>query len=190
MWAQDMLRIMRIAVAGTHGSGKSTLIADFLSEHPAFSSVLEPFEYLDETDASPDALGFLRQLRVSERLLAEYPRSADLIAERSPLDFVAYLLALDELGRSRLSPESIASAIALAERTLGEIDLLAVLPLERRPEFRVGEDEDVPLREEMDRQLLDIVEEYATDLNVIEITGSRDQRRRILADEYTRLRGA
>ena len=33
---------MRIAVAGTHASGKSTLIADFLATHPEYAHEPEP----------------------------------------------------------------------------------------------------------------------------------------------------
>jgi hypothetical protein len=39
---------MRIAVAGTHASGKSTLIADFLATHPEYAHEAEPYEWLDD----------------------------------------------------------------------------------------------------------------------------------------------
>lgn len=175
---------MRIAVAGTHGSGKSTLIADFLTDHPGFVGLPEPFEFLDELDAAPNASGFLRQLSMSEHLLSEQPRDRDLIAERSPLDFVAYLLALAELGRPHLSPESMGAALATAERALDLIDLLVVLPLEEHRDLHVGSDEDLPLRAEMNQQLLELVDAQTTGRHVIEITGSREERRRALAREY------
>ncbi|MDF2992894.1 MAG: hypothetical protein K0S37_3408 [Microbacterium sp.] len=182
-----MLPIMRIAVAGTHGSGKSTLINDFLDDQPGFTALAEPYEFLDEMTISSDATGFRQQLTMSARLLGELPDGTDVIVERSPLDFVAYLLALDELGRTRLSAETLTSVIAVAERALSAIDVLVVLPLEQRPGLEAAADEDVQLREAMDRQLVELVDEYATDQVVIELTGSQEERRRTLTQEIARL---
>ena len=90
---------MRIAVAGTHASGKSTLIADFLAAHPEYEHEPEPYEWLDEDLEAPDAGSFFRQLQLAVRSSGEHPPGARVIAERSPLDFLAYIMALDELGR-------------------------------------------------------------------------------------------
>ena len=49
---------MRIAVSGTHCSGKSTLLQDFAAAHRDYESVPEPYELLDEPD-------FRRQLELS-----------------------------------------------------------------------------------------------------------------------------
>lgn len=39
---------MRIAISGTHFSGKSTLIATLLKQFPNFTSVEEPYVLLEE----------------------------------------------------------------------------------------------------------------------------------------------
>ncbi|HEX7830976.1 MAG TPA: hypothetical protein VF787_15075, partial [Thermoanaerobaculia bacterium] len=63
---------MRIAISGTHGSGKSTLIDDFLHAHRDYAHEPEPYEWLDEP-AEPDAESFYRQLELSVERLRRYP---------------------------------------------------------------------------------------------------------------------
>ena len=88
---------MRIVVSGTHASGKSTLIADFAAAHPGYRMLPDPFELLDEA-AEADAAAFVAQLRLSAARLTRLAPGDDVIAERGPLDFLAYLDALDVLG--------------------------------------------------------------------------------------------
>ena len=53
---------MRIVVSGTHGSGKSTLIADFVARRTEYLTLGDPFEELDLDDGS-SAASFAAQLR-------------------------------------------------------------------------------------------------------------------------------
>ncbi|HEX2061204.1 MAG TPA: hypothetical protein VHK90_10720, partial [Thermoanaerobaculia bacterium] len=102
---------MRIAISGTHCSGKSTLIEDFLAAHPGYLHEPEPYEWLDDAlAAEPSADDFYRQLEISVDRLRGHPRGANVIAERSPVDFLAYLLALVDCGRGGRDCEQLASA--------------------------------------------------------------------------------
>ncbi|MEV8272274.1 AAA family ATPase [Microbacterium sp. NPDC077184] len=169
---------MRIVVSGTHASGKSTLIADVAAALPSYAVLPDPFELLDERFDQPGPAMFLQQLRLTaERLLDDPP--ADLIAERGPLDFLAYLAALDELGRGTASGDALDRARVLTERALHRVDLLVILPLTASDGIRAGEDEDLELREATDAALLDLVDEaelIPRTARVVEITGDRATR--------------
>src|SRR6185436_18880491 len=87
---------MRIAVSGTHRTGKSTLIDEFLRAHPDFVHEPEPYtslveEFGEEFSAEPCVQDFLRQLEFNIDRLKQHARGERVIYERCPLDFVAYI---------------------------------------------------------------------------------------------------
>ncbi|WP_395245753.1 hypothetical protein ACGGZK_08080 [Agromyces sp. MMS24-K17] len=170
---------MRIVVSGTHSSGKSTLISDFALRHPEFTVLPDPFELVDETWDAPGAAMFAAQLRVAAARLGPEESAGDLIAERGPIDFLAYLLALDELTGSAGSREFLERAAAITTEALGHVDLLVVLPLTARDRLAPGPDEHLELRAAMNDALLDLVDD--PDLiggrsKVVEIAGDRAAR--------------
>ncbi|GAA3636518.1 hypothetical protein GCM10022200_19830 [Microbacterium awajiense] len=170
---------MRIVVSGTHASGKSTLIADFVARHPSFTVLPDPFELLDESWDQPTAGLFAAQLRLAADRLLSDEFDGDLIAERGPLDFLAYLHALHELGRAEHPDESVPRADEVAQRALSQVDLLVVLPLVDDDGIVVGDDEDLELRDAADRALLDLIDDpdlVGDDVRVAEITGDRAAR--------------
>jgi hypothetical protein len=68
---------MRIAISGTHCSGKSTLIDEFLLAHPEFTHEPEAYEALQEDhgetfSAEPNAEDFYRQLEYNVGRLRQY----------------------------------------------------------------------------------------------------------------------
>lgn len=168
---------MRIAVSGTHCSGKSTLVEDFIAVHPDYPHEPEPYEWLVELHgeaiaAQPDAADFYRQLEVSVERLRAYPPGSRMIAERSPLDFLAYLRALE-------AAELIEAASELAWRGMKQLDLLVVLPLDAADGIVAPESEGLELREAMNDHLLEIISE-GWDLQVIEVRGAPERRLRAL----------
>src|SRR5579862_275829 len=98
---------MRIVVSGTHASGKSTLVTDFAGHHPEFVVHPDPFELLDETWDIPSAAMFVAQLRIAATRLHPSEATAHLVAERGPIDFLAYLRAMEELTGAAGSRELI-----------------------------------------------------------------------------------
>lgn len=179
---------MRIVVSGTHASGKSTLIADVLAARPGFDILPDPYELLDEDTARPDAAGFVTQLGASARRLLGLTPAADVIAERGPLDFLAYLDALEALGRPTAPDVVYERCLDLTFATMAHVDLLVVLPLESGS-VPVDEDEDPALREAMDAALQDLLADTGliAGADVVELTGPPDQRRDGLVEQLDRL---
>lgn len=170
---------MRIVVSGTHASGKSTLISDFALRHPLFTVLPDPFELIDEAWDSPSAAMFAQQLRVSAARLLAPDLGADVIAERGPLDFLAYLIALQDLSRAAVSNELLERSRALAADALRVIDVLAVLPLTTSAAIDVAEDEDLELRAAMDDVLLELVDDpdlIDAGVEIVELTGPPSRR--------------
>ncbi len=169
---------MRIVVSGTHASGKSTLIADFAARHPSFTVLPDPFELLDESWDQPSAGLFAAQLRLAADRLLSDEFTGDIIAERGPLDSLAYLHVLHDLGRAKHPDDTFADAGDITARALGAVDLLVVLPLVDDDGIIAGDDEDLELRDAADRALLDLVDDpdVVGDVPVAEITGDRAAR--------------
>jgi hypothetical protein len=161
---------MRIAVSGTHGVGKSTLIDEFLRLHPEFTHEPEPYavlveDYGEEFSAEPCVEDFLRQLEFNLERLGQHTAGDSVIYERCPLDFLAYLNALDaDVSEALLKRVSDA---------MQRLDLIVYLPLE------ADDDGEYPkLRRAVDRQLSEIF--TSANVPVIEATGSTAQRLRVI----------
>lgn len=170
---------MRIVVSGTHASGKSTLISDFALRHPQFTVLPDPFELVDEAE---DLLGtslFSAQLRISADRLTNETYGPHVIAERGPLDFLAYLLALAELSGSPVDAGFLHRATARTAEALDTIDLLVVLPLAESDPIHVGADEYLELRDAMNDVLLDLLDDsdlVGPGVMVAEVAGTPDVR--------------
>jgi len=163
---------MRIVVSGTHSSGKSTLISDFASVRPHYVRFDDPHESVGDAD-SAGVGSFVAQFRLAcSRLLAEPATS--VIAERGPLDFLAYLMAFDALGRGDTSA-LVQSGLAVARSAMDTVDLLVVLPPETSD---VPPDEDRPLRMGMTDALLELVDDadLTGSARVVELAGSPERR--------------
>lgn len=169
-----MLAPMRIVVSGTHASGKSTLIADFARRHPEFTVLPDPFEFVDEAWDSPSAAMFTAQLRIAADRLVGDEWGESIIAERGPLDFLAYLLAMAGLTGGAVAGDVLERATVMTAAALARVDLLVVLPLEADDPIHVGTDEHLDLREAMNDALLELVDDpdiTGSRVAVVEITG-------------------
>ena len=162
---------MRIAVSGTHGVGKSTLIDEFLGVHPEFAHEPEPYEVLsedygEEFAAEPCVEDFLRQLEFNLERLGQHGPGEKVIYERCPLDFLAYLSVLDSDRSEALLPR-------ISEAML-HLDLVVYLPLDDA----YDNGEFPKLRRAVDRQLREIL--TSANVNVVEAAGSTIQRLRVI----------
>ena len=118
---------MRIAVSGTHGVGKSTLIDEFLRTHQEFVHEPEPYAVLvedfgEEFSDEPNVEDFLRQLEFNIERLRQHTPGEKVIYERCPVDFLAYIDALE--------PRSVEALLGPVSEALQSLDLIVYLPLE------------------------------------------------------------
>ncbi len=137
---------MIIVVSGTHGSGKTSLVDAFAAAYPEVTALPDPIEALDDYPIEPGAGTFFQQLQVAAARLND-AAGTSVIAERGPLDLLAYLEALDRLGRPTASPDHLRRGIELCSEAMQHVDLVVLLPLDARSPITVPPDEDPELRE-------------------------------------------
>ena len=177
---------MRVAVSGTHCSGKSTLIDAFLSAHSEFAFEPEPYEALGELygeafGAEPSAEDFFRQLEYQIERLHRYHPGDCVIFERSPVDFLAYLLTLEDLRRDTADAALTKRAVSVARNAVTLLDLIVYLPA---ADVAAPESEDPKLRRAMDTRLERILLDDELDMftndrpSIVELTGPTAQRLR------------
>jgi AAA domain len=184
---------MRVAVSGTHCCGKSTLIDAFLLDHPDFTHEPEPYVVLQEEygeifGGEPSLDDFYRQLEFNVDRLRLYSFGDRVIYERSPVDFLAYMMAPNDLRRDRESARLVETSLAIVRDAIHLIDLIVFLPLEDddAARFTVSDSEDPELRKEVDTRLVGILRDDDFNLFsapspvILEARGSTAERLRTL----------
>lgn len=124
---------MRIAISGTHCCGKSTLIEAFRLRHRDYVHEPEAYEALQEVYGEvfadePTADDFYRQLEYQVGRLRQYGVGDRVIFERSPVDYLAYLLALGDLDRDTADARLAERALEVAQGSIGLLDAIVFLP--------------------------------------------------------------
>jgi AAA domain len=179
---------MRVAISGTHCCGKSTLIDSFLSSHGEYGHEPEPYEMLQDVlgegfGAEASAEDLFRQLEYHVGRLHQYGAGDRVIFERSPADFLAYLLALDDMGRDTADAALARQSIAVAGSAVALLDLIVYIPAAG---VDVPESEDPELRSAVDARLEGILlyDDFGLFIgdrpSILEIVGTTAQRLRRL----------
>ena len=175
---------MRIAVSGTHFSGKSTLVEELSAALPEYSTVDEPYSLLEEEGhafADPPSLeDFELQLERSITCLASAERN--VLFDRCPVDFLGYLLTHPDADAFEI--EAWLPRIRAALQTL---DLIVFVPVEGRDRIALPRSQDASFRARVDERLNDILAEDSLDLDVevLQVEGPVPKR---LRQVLTRLR--
>lgn len=151
---------MRIAVSGTHNTGKTTLVADLGARLPGHRIVPEPYEILENRgyvfEHPPSVEDFLMQMRQSLTTLRRpWP---NVVLDRCPLDFLAYIDASP--GADRFDLERWREPITTAMKTLDLVIVMHVDP-DHDPEIS---DDDPAFRLAVDDLLRDLADGDAFDL--------------------------
>src|SRR5262245_8006244 len=175
---------MRIAITGAHCVGKSTLIDEFLRMHPEFVHEPEPYvtlveEYGEEFSAEPCLEDFRRQLEFNLERLAKHATEENVIYERCPIDFIAYMGALDSNNTPPLLTPPPPTP-PLLDPISKPLDLMIYLPIE--PDD-ASDCEYPQLRRAVDRRISAILldDELAIiNIPVIEAHGSTARRLSLL----------
>jgi hypothetical protein len=178
---------MRIAVTGTHGSGKSTLVEDFVSATAGYEAVPEPYWLLVQQGVvfadGPSVADLEEQLKQSCALLLA-TSEANVVFDRCPLDLIGYLEVLSAAEGFEWSPDG--KLLKRIEDALASLDLVAFVPLKSPDEIEVAI-EYPKLRKRVDARLKTMLREddlglLADGPRVLEITGTREQRVRRLTE--------
>lgn len=174
---------MRIAVSGTHFSGKSTLIKALLKQLPGYVSVEEPYYLLEEEGYEcphpPSVEDFEEQMKRSVLAIKESKKNT--IFDRCPLDCLAYAMTIAEI--SPLEDEvDIEIWTEMMQEAIALLDLIVYVPIEKR--VLVPEDQDFELRDGMDATLQELILEDSLEIldgiEIIEVTGSLENRAKIV----------
>lgn len=162
---------MRIAVSGTHITGKSTLVEALAERLPDHTIVPEPYEVLAERGYEfahpPEVADYIVQLRQS---LISLRRSApNRIFDRCPLDFLAYIAATP--GGERFDLDVWREPIMQA---LASIDLVVVLHADPAVEPAIPAEE-AAFRQAVDAAVWEIIDsdgdDLCEDVDVLSLTG-------------------
>lgn len=170
----------RIALAGAHETGKSTLAAELARALHGHRVVEEPYYALEARGtcfaAPPTLEDFEAQLERSLRDVRE--ARGDVIFDRSPADYLAYMLAHREAAHADVSSwlPRVADAVAT-------LDLTVFVPIER-PDRISAEREAGRLRRRVHATLRAALvgDEWGFGANVLEVAGTPGERtRQVLA---------
>ncbi|MGE3976973.1 MAG: ATP-binding protein [Nitrospira sp.] len=176
---------MRIAISGTHCSGKSTLVGDLIERLPHWESIEEPYYMLEEEGYEfgdiPTREDFEAQLTRSLQLTSE--QRQNVIFDRCPMDFVAYALCSADS-----ESFSVRAWLPQLRDAANALDLIVFLPIENRIPVPLSEDDD--LRIAVDEKLREILLDDMFDLEmiVLEITGTREERVQQVLDRLSYLK--
>lgn len=166
---------MRIAISGTHFTGKSTLVKDLADALPEYSNVEEPYYLLADEGhdfaETPSVEDFELQLERSIECLNE--SEPNVIYDRCPADLLGYLLT-----HSDAETFDLDGWLPRIRAAMRKLDLVVFLPVERRDRIALPSSEDAALRRQVDAELQEILLEDSFDfgVDVIEVTGARDER--------------
>ena len=166
---------MKVVVSGTHASGKSTLVGRLADALDGAAVLPDPFELVDHALDEPDVTTFLEQLHVAADRLREPHHHGVLVAERGPLDLLAYLEALVDLGRPGADAQSARDAREVVAAAMGDVDLVLLLDPDDVP---APDDEDPELRSAMHATLLDLLDDpdLLGGAAVVDVAGDPDGR--------------
>ncbi|SNY53259.1 ATP/GTP-binding protein [Paractinoplanes atraurantiacus] len=168
---------MRVAISGTHGTGKTTLAEALCARLPGHVLAEEPYYLLEEQgyecDFPPSPEDYRAMLACSVRSLLAPPSPPGTVFDRSPLDYLAYLAAIGA------DPSEQTEAAEL-RRAFATLDLLVITVITPETERLLPATELPGLRTRMNDALLELVYddplEAWENTPVLELSGLLDNR--------------
>lgn len=179
---------MRIAMSGTHFIGKSTFIDDFVKVHPDYIHEIEPYYQLQdekniEFSEDPTLECLLDQLDYSIQRLNELSKHPNVIFDRCPIDFVAYMMYAEKQLEINIHDSLISERFSDIKEALENLDLIVFLPIIQLHEADYIVHEGEAYRKAIDKCFKKIYRDEIYDIfpsydhpKIIEIWGSRPER--------------
>ena len=167
---------MRIAICGAHAVGKTTLAEALMAGLTGYRLIPEPFEGLIDDGHifhdPPVAEDFEAQLERS--LVLGELQEDDVIFDRAPADFLAYLAVVQGDGRDEALARYWDEVVGAMQR----LDLVVYVPIEPEDRMDVPPSEYPRLRRRVDRELrrLLVDDDLGISARVLEVQGPLRQR--------------
>lgn len=175
---------MRIAISGSHRTGKSTLVEALADALPKYRSVEEPYYLLEEDGHEPSHPPSLEDFEAQlDRSLAELgERRNDVVFDRCPLDFLAYLTTHEDAESFDLD-----DWLPRVREAVQTLDLVVFVPIEDPDRIADADDDDDDSRTPVDEALRDILlnDSLSLDLNTLTVEGSTKSRLRGVLERIT-----
>jgi predicted ATPase len=172
---------MRIAISGTHFSGKSSLVQGLSEALPQYATVEEPYHLLLEEGYEfaelPSLEDFELQLERSIESLDE--TLPDVIFDRCPADILGYLLSHVDAEAFHLE-----EWLPRVQTAIRKLDLVVFLPIEEPDRIVLPRSQDAAYRQRVDEKLREIFLDNIFDfeVDVLEVSGNPQTRvARVLA---------
>ena len=168
---------MRIAVSGTHRTGKTTLINELTRELPTYEAVDEPYYLLEEAGHEfaemPTLEDFELQLEHSINSIVDSEHNR--IFDRCPADILAYLITHDDSDGF-----DVERWLPRVRSAMERLDLIVFVPVERACPVIVPGVHERELRRRVDEELRDIVlgDRWDFGVDAVEVTGTSQERAR------------
>jgi len=128
---------MRIAVSGTHYMGKSTLIDDFIKQHPEYSKEVEAYYAIQdnidmESALEPTFESLIEQLDYNIEKIEQYSAEDNIIFDRCPIDYIAYAMCIAEQDAVNIQDTEVADKFTEIKRALNNLDFIFFLPITKK----------------------------------------------------------
>lgn len=198
---------MRLAISGTAGQGKTTLIKDFLAVWPMYSTPSKSYrDVLVENNlqhsSNTSELAQERILDFMVEQLSKTDKDDNIIFDRCPLDNLVYSLWMNNKDNSIVSDKFITESIRKMQQSMKYIDIIFWIPYSAAiPVVQDGlRDANVEYIKEIDALFKEIYMQsvYNPDFSllpkgdrppIIAVTGTRENRIMQIAD-YVDLQGS
>jgi thymidylate kinase len=166
---------MRIAISGTHFSGKSSLVQALSEALPQYTTIEEPYHLLQEEGYEfaelPSIEDFELQLeRAIENLDETLP---DVIFDRCPADILGYLLSHADAEAFNLE-----EWLPRVQTAIKKLDLIVFLSIEVPDRIVLPRSQDVAYRQRVDEKLREVILDNIFDfeVDVLEVSGNPQTR--------------
>lgn len=172
---------MKIAISGTHRSGKTTLVEELSRALPTYEVVDEPYYLLEEEGHQFSEVPCFEdfELQLDRSIQCIVGAGRDGLFERCPVDFLAYLFAHWDSMRF-----DVAGWLPRVHSAMEQLALIVFVPLESPDRIRVSGSENAGLRRRVDEQLRQLFSDnpWEFGVRVLEVTGTtRERAQRVLA---------
>jgi hypothetical protein len=172
---------MKIAVSGSHCSGKTTLVEALSHALPTHEVVDEPYYLLEEEGHQFAEVPSLEdfELQLDRSIQCIVSSATDSLFERCPVDFLAYLFVHRDF-----KGFDVATWLPRVQDAVEQLDLIVFVPVEDPDRILVPHAEHPSLRRRVDEQLRKFLfdDPWEFQVSVLEVTGASGERaRRVLA---------